>query len=108
MSTKNTRTLFFRAMSDPTRQKILSLLEKREKMCVSDLVRGLRVSQPTVSKHLAMLRNADLVLAERAGQQVYYSINDRHMRECCTSYFSMFSCCSDLFSGSDVDEQSLE
>lgn len=98
------KTLFFQAMSDPTRQRILSLLEKSEKMCVNDLARGLSVPQPTVSKHLAMLRNADLVSARREGQRVFYSLNCRHMRDCCTSYFGMFSCCSDLFNKSNSSD----
>ncbi len=99
------RTLFFQAMSDPTRQKILSLLEKGEKKCVNDLVRDLKVSQPTVSKHLAMLRNAELVLAMREGQQVFYSLNCRRMRDCCTNYLGTFSCCSDLFNKSDSSDE---
>jgi len=98
------KILFFQVMSDPTRHKILSLLEKREKMCVNDLVHGLRLSQPTVSKHLALLRHAGLVLAAREGQQVFYSLNGRKLRSCCTKYFSGFSCCSDLFSNSDIPD----
>ena len=97
MRTPKQRALFFQAMSDPTRQRILSLLEKSEKMCVGDIVRGLKISQPTASKHLALLRHAELVVAKREGQQVFYSLNCRQMRSCCTGYFGMFSCCSDLF-----------
>lgn len=97
------KILFFQAMSDPTRHRILSLLEKREKMCVNDLVHGLRISQPTVSKHLSILRHAGLVRANREGQQVFYSLNGRKIRSCCAKYFSAFSCCSDLFNGSFND-----
>ncbi|HZD60678.1 MAG TPA: metalloregulator ArsR/SmtB family transcription factor [Anaerolineae bacterium] len=101
MRTVRSQILFFQAMSDPTRQKILSLLEKVDKMCVNDIVRKTRVSQPTISKHLATLKNAGLVAGRREGQQVFYSLNARNMRSCCTKYFSKFSCCSDLFSSSD-------
>lgn len=89
--------IFFQAMSDPTRQKILYSLEKAEKMCVSDLVRGLKIPQPTISKHLSVLRNAGLVLSKREGQQVFYSLNCRRIRNSCMKYFSTFSCCSDFF-----------
>lgn len=97
MRTTRATIAFFQAMSDPTRQQILSLLEKSDKVCVNDLVRGLNASQPTVSKHLAILKNAGLVTAEKEGQQVFYSLNSRRIRHSCMKYFSMFSCCSDFF-----------
>jgi ArsR family transcriptional regulator len=110
MRVPRTMLTFFQAMSDPTRQKILSLLEKREKMCVSDLVRGLKVPQPTVSKHLAILKNAGIVCSKREGQQVFYSLNGKKIRSYCIRYFSTFSCCSDLFCGHHgrSDEERLE
>lgn len=86
-------------MSDPTRQKILSLLEKQERMCVNDIVRSTRASQPTVSKHLTILKNAGLVHGRREGQQVLYSLNTRNLRGYLAGYFSRFSCCADLFHG---------
>jgi ArsR family transcriptional regulator, arsenate/arsenite/antimonite-responsive transcriptional repressor len=88
---------FFQAISDPTRQKILSMLESQDKMCVNELVRKLSVSQPTVSKHLSLLKSVGIVVCKREGQQVFYSINGKHMRFCCTSFFGKFSCCSEFF-----------
>lgn len=95
---------FFQAISDPTRQQILSILESQEKMCVSELVNRLSVSQPTVSKHLSLLKSEGIVIAKREGQQVFYSINGRHMRSCCTKFFSKFACCSDFFNKPDKSE----
>ncbi len=92
----------FQAMSDPTRQKILILLEGRE-MCVNDLVAEFGVSQPTISKHLAVLRNAGLVTSRRDRQQVFYSLNCRCMRNRCTEFFKNFECCSDLFKQQTLD-----
>lgn len=99
MRTVRSRVIFFQAMSDPTRQKILSLLEKQERMCVNDIVRSTRASQPTVSKHLTILKNAGLVHGRREGQQVLYSLNTRNLRGYLAGYFSRFSCCADLFHG---------
>ncbi len=65
--------LMFRAFSDRTRLRILSLLQEGE-CCVGDLVDILQVEQPSASRHLAYLRRAGLVQVRRAGQWCYYSL----------------------------------
>jgi ArsR family transcriptional regulator len=83
----------FRAMADPTRLAILSLLASREgpprascgtgngagaaepgERCVCELVQRLRVPQPTASRHLAYLRRAGLVEARKQGPWSYYRL----------------------------------
>jgi len=66
--------LMFRAFSDRTRLRILSLLLKRE-FCVGDIVEILQVPQPRISRHLAYLRKAELVTVRRAGLWSYYSLS---------------------------------
>lgn len=63
----------FRAFSDPTRLRILHLLQQGT-LCVGDLVAVLRVPQPTASRHLRRLRDAGLVTALRDGKWSYYSL----------------------------------
>ena len=63
----------FRAFSDPTRLRILHLLRRHE-ICVGDLVKVLRVPQPTASRHLAYLRRAGLVQVRKEGLWVHYSL----------------------------------
>ncbi|MCA9114316.1 MAG: winged helix-turn-helix transcriptional regulator [Planctomycetaceae bacterium] len=63
----------FRALSDPTRLRILNLLRDGE-LCVCDLVNVLDVPQPTASRHLAYLRKAGLVLARKDGLWHYYCL----------------------------------
>ena len=63
----------FRAFSDRTRLRILRLLVDGE-ICVGDLVETLQLPQPTVSRHLAYLRKAELVEVRKDGQWVYYSL----------------------------------
>jgi ArsR family transcriptional regulator len=63
----------FRAFSDPTRLRILNLLLQGE-LCVCDIVSTLRMPQPTVSRHLAYLRDSDLVEARRDGLWMYYKL----------------------------------
>jgi ArsR family transcriptional regulator len=65
--------LLFRAFSDRTRLRILHLLRKGE-VCVGDLVKVLKVPQPTGSRHLAYLRRAGLVRARKQGLWMYYSL----------------------------------
>jgi ArsR family transcriptional regulator len=65
--------LVFRAFSDPTRVRILRLLERGE-LCVGDLVGVLRVPQPTASRHLAYLRRAGLVQAREEGLWKFYRL----------------------------------
>ena len=66
--------LLFRAFSDRTRLRILHLLREGE-VCVGDLVKVLRVPQPTASRHLAYLRRAGLVQTRKSGLWAYYSLS---------------------------------
>ena len=63
----------FRAVSDPTRLRILHLLLRGE-LCVCDIVSVLRIPQPTASRHLAYLRDAGLVEVRREGLWMYYQL----------------------------------
>jgi DNA-binding transcriptional ArsR family regulator len=62
-----------KALSDPTRVRILRMLQAGE-LCVCYLTAGLSLSQSSTSKHLAVLRNAGLVADRRDGQWVYYRL----------------------------------
>ncbi|GAA2410571.1 metalloregulator ArsR/SmtB family transcription factor [Actinomadura vinacea] len=64
----------FKALSDPVRLRLLSLIASHEggEACVCDLTGPFDVSQPTISHHLRVLREAGLVGAERRGTWVYY------------------------------------
>jgi ArsR family transcriptional regulator, arsenate/arsenite/antimonite-responsive transcriptional repressor len=64
----------FKALSDPTRRSILQLLRSTT-MTPSDILVKLKVSQPTLSHHLDILKRAGLVDTEREGQFIRYSIN---------------------------------
>jgi ArsR family transcriptional regulator len=64
---------WFRALSDPTRLRLLALIADGPQ-CVEDLGSALTISQPKVSRHLAYLRRHGLVEGERRGRRVYYRI----------------------------------
>ena len=64
----------FKALSDPTRRKILELLSDKD-MSAGEIAEYFDISKPSISHHLSALKNADLVLDERKGQNIIYSIN---------------------------------
>lgn len=66
----------FRALSVPTRVRIVQLLRNRA-LCVGALAKRLDVTQGAVSQHLRILRDAGLVKAERRGCYVHYHVNPR-------------------------------
>jgi DNA-binding transcriptional ArsR family regulator len=70
----------FRTLSDPTRLRILALLDEGES-CVHDLCGRLAMNQPAVSHHLRTLRDTRLVRARRDGREVYYALDDRHVMD---------------------------
>src|SRR5512136_3117351 len=65
-----------KALSDPNRVKILKLLQHRPGMCVCELTSLLGLAQPTVSKHLKILEDADLVGFRKEALWVNYSLLD--------------------------------
>lgn len=65
----------FNLLSDETRLRCILLLLKEKEVCVCDLSSILESTQPKISRHLAVLRQSGLVLDERRGQWVYYSLH---------------------------------
>lgn len=64
----------FEALGHPTRRRILELLRDRD-MTAGEIAEHFDVSKPTLSGHFAKLREADLVVAERDGTSIIYSLN---------------------------------
>ena len=81
----------FRAFADETRLRILHLLMKGE-LCVCDIMSAMRTPQSKISRHLAYLRNAGLVVDRREGQWKYYSLASSKSR-LQKSIISCVGCC---------------
>lgn len=64
----------FKALNDPTRREILELLQERD-MTAGEIADKFAISFPSISHHLDLLKQAKLVVAEKEGQYVYYSLN---------------------------------
>ena len=76
--TANRLAELFQALADPTRVRILSALWAGE-LCVCDLAAALGMTQSAVSHQLRTLRQLRLVKRRKAGQMVYYSLDDEHV-----------------------------
>jgi DNA-binding transcriptional ArsR family regulator len=70
----------FRALSDPTRVRIVSLLAEAE-LCVSDLASALEMSQSAMSHQLRILRDLRLARWRREGRQIFYTLDDEHVAD---------------------------
>ncbi|MEV6321288.1 metalloregulator ArsR/SmtB family transcription factor [Nocardia sp. NPDC051787] len=73
----------FKALADPVRLRLLSVVASRagQEACVCDLSEGFDVSQPTISHHLKVLREAGLLSSERRGSWVYYRVEPAALRQ---------------------------
>jgi DNA-binding transcriptional ArsR family regulator len=69
----------FRAIADPTRRKILSLLRGRRRT-VGEIAENFRTSRPAISKHLRLLRSAGLVVSRREGTSRICELNAKPLR----------------------------
>lgn len=70
---------FFKVMGDSTRIRLLWALEEAD-LCVNDLAALLDMTKSAVSHQLKILRTAKLVKAVKQGKNVYYSLNDNHVK----------------------------
>jgi ArsR family transcriptional regulator, arsenate/arsenite/antimonite-responsive transcriptional repressor len=79
----------FKALADPNRLRILEMLrhpsccsvDKDAGMCACDIESQLDLSQPTISHHMKVLRDAGLVEAEKIGQWMFYKRNEKALKE---------------------------
>lgn len=64
----------FKALADANRRRIISLLKQRE-MTAGEIADHFDISKPSISEHLKILKNADLIRSERQGQFIRYFLN---------------------------------
>ena len=100
-ATRNDHTLsrkmtkVFKALGDGTRQEILQLLEEQP-FTVGEIVAKFNLSQPTISRHLSVLKEADLVIDQRRGQNVIYRLNDQALASSMRQFFGQFRSCQEV------------
>jgi DNA-binding transcriptional ArsR family regulator len=79
----------YRALSDPTRREILKLLRQRD-MTAGELADHFPLAKPTLSKHFSILKEADLILSEKDGTSITYSLNLSVLEETLLEFLHYF------------------
>ena len=79
----------FKALSDPTRRRVLQLLRERP-MAAGELSEQFAVSKPTMSAHFAVLQEADLVEAEKIGRSIVYRLKMSVLEEALLGFAQTF------------------
>jgi len=80
----------FKALNDPTRRKILQLLQQRDRSA-GEIADEFEISKPSISHHLDILKQAKLVSKERDGQFIRYSINTTVLEEVTNWFMEMLN-----------------
>jgi ArsR family transcriptional regulator len=79
----------YRALSDPTRRRVLTLLRERD-MTAGELAANFTLSAPTMSGHFAVLKDADLIQADRVGSTITYRLNVSVLEEALLALMDAF------------------
>ena len=82
--------VFAKAIADETRQRIMRLC-CCNRLTVGEITEKVGVSQPTVSHHLAILREAGLIDCEREGRECFYWLNQERITVCCNQLMLQFA-----------------
>lgn len=79
----------FKALSDPTRRRILKLLKDQD-LTAGEIAKRFPISKPAISKHLDILRNAELLSSTKEGQFIRYSINTSTLQTILGGFLDFF------------------
>lgn len=82
----------FKLLADETRSTIVMLLRESGEMCVCDICAATEESQPKISRHMALLREARLVIDRREGKWVYYRLSPHMPAWACAVIDSAWNC----------------
>ncbi len=77
------------ALSDPTRRRILEMLKKKD-LPAGEIGKNFSISPPSLSHHLNVLKQADLVTSQRQGQEIIYSLNLSVFEEIAEKLYKFF------------------
>jgi DNA-binding transcriptional ArsR family regulator len=82
-------SLVFKALSDPTRRRVLEMLKERP-MSAGELAAAFDVSKPTMSAHFSVLREAGLVISEKQGKSIIYQLQMSVLEDALLSFVRSF------------------
>jgi DNA-binding transcriptional ArsR family regulator len=73
--------LTLRALYHPLRKKLVTMIEEKRKITVTEIYNILKIEQSVASQHLAILRRADIVTTKREGKFIFYGVNKKRIAE---------------------------
>jgi ArsR family transcriptional regulator len=94
---------FFKAISDPSRRKILKILREGSKTA-GELAEDFEITKGSLSHHFNILKSADLVRCERRGQQLVYSLNMSVLEDAASMLIDLFGAKPDSGEGNKAEE----
>lgn len=80
--------ILFRALNDPTRRQILEILREGD-LTAGEIADKFDITKPSISHHLDLLKQADLVSADKRGQFIYYTLNTTVLDELLSWIFTL-------------------
>lgn len=80
--------ILFRALNDPTRRQILEILREGD-LTAGEIADRFEMTKPSISHHLDLLKQADLVSADKRGQFIYYTLNTTVLDELLSWIFTL-------------------
>lgn len=72
---------YLKVLADPTRLKILDLLNSGKPLCVNAISHRLSLTQPAISQHLKILKQMNIVTGNRMGYHIHYSVNKEEIKK---------------------------
>lgn len=82
-----------KAMSDQTRQEIMTIFYTQKEVCVTDIASHFTLSRPTISHHLNLMKRAKLLNTRKDGKEVYYSLNKDYVVTVLTDIVELIKKC---------------
>ena len=81
---------FFKAVHDKHRQMILDIIQTHKEINANGIVEKVHLSQPTISHHLKILCDAEVIQTKKKGKEVIYTINKTAINDCCGGFMHKF------------------
>lgn len=76
--------LTLRALNHPLRKKLITMIEEKRRITVTEIYSALKIEQSVASQHLAILRRANIVTTTREGKFIFYGVNKKRIAEVTT------------------------
>jgi len=82
-----------RALSDETRQEILKVISCQKEICANDIASNFKLTRPTISHHLNLMKRVRLLSSRKEGKEIYYSFNKEYVIGVLESYLNRLKTC---------------